>query len=285
MTYNEIIESLKIHAVQFDASMIKEHIAIQFNIYGEGEGAFYIEINEGKIDIQPYEYYDRDALIYVDADTLMQIASGELSMKDAYTENRIVVQGRHDAAMKFGLMKFHRELTGNRSSGIFHRVSIRKYKEDAVEPEKIKMMLRAAMAAPSACNQQPWEYYVVTDKEIIRKLAETSPNAACAAEAPLVFVPCHRRIGVVPEYFQIDMSASVENLLLEADELGLGAVWMGIAPNRKRMKAVRRVLEIPFSLEPFALVPCGYSAEEKEQEDRYDEARVHYVMPRTTDKI
>ena len=285
MTYNEIIESLKIHAVQFDASMIKEHIAIQFNIYGEGEGAFYIEINEGKIDIQPYEYYDRDALIYVEADTLMQIASGELSMKDAYTENRIVVQGRHDAAMKFGLMKFHRELIGNRSSGIFHRVSIRKYKEDAVEPEKIKMMLRAAMAAPSACNQQPWEYYVVTDKEIIRKLAETSPNAACAAEAPLVFVPCHRRIGVVPEYFQIDMSASVENLLLEADELGLGAVWMGIAPNRKRMKAVRRVLEIPFSLEPFALVPCGYPAEEKEQEDRYDEARVHYVMPRTTDKI
>ena len=285
MTYNEIIESLKIHAVQFDASMIKEHIAIQFNIYGEGEGAFYIEINEGKIDIQPYEYYDRDALIYVDADTLMQIASGELSVKDAYTENRIVVQGRHDAAMKFGLMKFHRELTGNRSSGIFHRVSIRKYKEDAVEPEKIKMMLRAAMAAPSACNQQPWEYYVVTDKEIIRKLAETSPNAACAAGAPLVFVPCHRRTGVVPEYFQIDMSASVENLLLEADELGLGAVWMGIAPNRKRMKAVRRVLEIPFSLEPFALVPCGYSAEEKEQEDRYDEARVHYVMPRITDKI
>lgn len=285
MTYNEIIESLKIHAVQFDASMIKEHIAIQFNIYGEGEGAFYIEINDGKIDIQPYEYYDRDALIYVDADTLMQIASGELSMKDAYTENRIVVQGRHDVAMKFGLMKFHRELTGDRKGSIFHRVSIRKYKEDAVEPEKIKMMLRAAMAAPSACNQQPWEYYVVTDKEIIRKLAETSPNAVCAAEAPLVFVPCHRRTGVVPEYFQIDMSASVENLLLEADELGLGAVWMGIAPNRKRMKAVRRVLEIPFSLEPFALVPCGYSAEEKEQEDRYDEARVHYVMPRTTDKI
>ena len=279
MTYNEIVENIKMCALQYDAGTIKEHIAIQFNVYGEGEGAFYIEISEGKINIQPYEYYDRDALIYVDADTLMQIATGELSMKDAYSENRTVVQGRHDAVLKFGQMKLRKELTERRIGGIFHRVSIRKYKEDSVEPDKIKMMLKAAMAAPSACNQQPWEYYVVTDREIIRKLAETSPNATCAAKAPLVFVPCHRRSGVVPEYFQIDMSASVENLLLEADELGLGAVWMGIAPNRKRMKAVRKVLAIPFSLEPFALVPCGYPAEEKEQEDRYDEARVHYVNP------
>ena len=169
MTYNEIVENIKMCALQYDAGTIKEHIAIQFNVYGEGEGAFYIEISEGKINIQPYEYYDRDALIYVDADTLMQIATGELSMKDAYSENRIVVQGRHDAVLKFGQMKLRKELTERRIGGIFHRVSIRKYKEDSVEPDKIKMMLKAAMAAPSACNQQPWEYYVVTDKEIIRK--------------------------------------------------------------------------------------------------------------------
>lgn len=60
-------------------------------------------------------------------------------------------------------------------NAIFHRVSIRKYKEQEVEQEKIERMLRAAMAAPSACNQQPWEYYVVTNKNKIEALSKTSP--------------------------------------------------------------------------------------------------------------
>ena len=71
--------------------------------------------------------------------------------------------------------------------------------------------------------------------------------------------------------------AAVENLLLEADELGLGAVWMGISPDEGRMKAVREVLDIPEDLHAFALIPCGYPAEERAQEDRYEESRVHYI--------
>lgn len=161
-------------------------------------------------------------------------------------------------------------------NSIFHRISVRKYEQRAVEPEKIEMMLKAAMAAPSACNQQPWEFYVVTDKELIGQLSEASPYAKCAKEAPVVFVPCFRSEGIAPEYFNIDMSAAVENLLLEADMLGLGAVWMGISPDEGRMEAVRKVLDIPANLNAFALVPCGYPAEEREQENRYEESRVHY---------
>lgn len=161
-------------------------------------------------------------------------------------------------------------------NSIFHRISVRKYEERKVEPEKIEKMLKAAMAAPSACNQQPWEFYVVTDKEIIGQLSEASPYAKCAKEAPVVFVPCFRSEGIAPEYFNIDMSAAVENLLLEADTLGLGAVWMGISPDEGRMEAVRKVLDIPANLNAFALVPCGYPAEEREQENRYEESRVHY---------
>ena len=138
-------------------------------------------------------------------------------------------------------------------------------------------MLKAAMAAPSACNQQPWEFYVVTDKNVIGQLSESSPYAKCAKGAPLVFVSCYRSEGIAPEYFNIDMSAAVENLLLEADDLGLGAVWMGISPDETRMNAVRNVLNIPEHLHAFALVPCGYPAEEREQENRYDESRVHYI--------
>lgn len=169
------------------------------------------------------------------------------------------------------------KVRNTKMNSIFHRVSIRKYEEKPVEQEKITQMLKAAMAAPSACNQQPWEFYVVTDKNVIERLSEASPYAKCAKDAPLVFVPCYRTEGIAPDYFEIDLSAAVENLLLEADYLGLGAVWMGIAPDEGRMNAVKEVLDIPEHLRAFALVPCGYPAEARAQQDRYEESRVHYV--------
>lgn len=163
-------------------------------------------------------------------------------------------------------------------SAIFHRVSIRKYQEISVEQKKIEIMLRAAMAAPSACNQQPWEYYVVTNKVKIEELSQVSPYAKWAKGAPLVFVACYRKEGLIaPSYAEIDLSASVQNLLLQADELGLGAVWMGIAPIEERMNAVAEVIDLPEHLSAFALIPCGYPAEEREQQDRYEENRVYYL--------
>lgn len=162
-------------------------------------------------------------------------------------------------------------------TSIFHRTSIRRYRGEAVEAEKVERMLRAAMAAPSAGNQQPWEYYVVTNKAVLEQLAASSPYAGCAKEAPLAFVACCQKHCRMPEYAQIDVSASVENLLLEADALGLGAVWLGIAPLRERMERVAEILNLPEELEAFAIIPCGYPAEEKEQQDRFDAARVHEV--------
>lgn len=165
-------------------------------------------------------------------------------------------------------------------NAIFHRVSVRKYQEKSIEKEKITRMLQAAMAAPSACNQQPWEYYVVTNKEKIKELSLTSPYAGCAADAPLVFVACYRDSeGIVaPSYREIDLSASVENLLLEADELGLGAVWIGIAPQEERMADVRSVMDLPERLHAFALIACGYPKEERVQQDRFDQNRIHYLL-------
>ncbi len=164
-------------------------------------------------------------------------------------------------------------------NAIFNRVSIRKYQEKTVEQEKIIMMLKAAMAAPSACNQQPWEYYVVTNKAKIEELAMTSPYASFSSKAPLVFVACYRKMEglIAPSYVEIDMSASVENLLLEASELGLGAVWMGVAPDKERMAAVSKAIDLPENLRAFALISCGYPAEERVQQNRYDEKRVHYL--------
>ena len=83
---------------------------------------------------------------------------------------------------------------------IFHRVSIRKYEDKPVEKEKILQILKAGMQAPSACNQQPWEFYVVTDKEKILELSKATPYSGCAAGAPVVIVPVYRKEGREKDY-------------------------------------------------------------------------------------
>lgn len=120
--------------------------------------------------------------------------------------------------------------------------------------------------------------YVVKNKETIEKLSKTSTYASCCASAPLTFVACYRINCRMPEYAHIDMSASVENLLLEADSLGLGAVWLGIAPLKERMDAVREVLNIPENLEAFAIIACGYPESVRPQQNRFDKDRIHYVL-------
>lgn len=160
---------------------------------------------------------------------------------------------------------------------IFRRTSVRRFQERTVEPEKTEQLLRAAMAAPSAGNQQPWEFYTVTRRETLEALSGCSPYAGCLVEAPLGIVVCCRENCPMPEYRQIDCSAATENLLLEAVSQGLGAVWLGIAPLEERMAAVRQVLRLPEHLSAFALIACGYPAEERPQQDRYEPSRVHPV--------
>lgn len=160
---------------------------------------------------------------------------------------------------------------------IFHRTSVRNFIDRPVEQEKIIKILQAAMAAPSAGNQQPWEFYVVTNKLILENLSQSSPYAGCTKEAPLAVIACYRKDIQYPEYAQIDLSASVENLMLEADHLGLGTVWLGIAPLEERMNRVRGILNIPKELEAFAIIPCGYPLKEAKQQNRYDENRIHYI--------
>ena len=160
---------------------------------------------------------------------------------------------------------------------IFRRISVRRFQSRPVEPEKAERLLRAAMAAPSARNQQPWEFYAVTRQEMLEELAACSPYSLCLAGAPLGIVVCIRRDCPRPEYAQIDCSAAVENLLLEAVSQGLGAVWLGIAPIEDRMEETRKALDLPEELEAFAFVACGYPDEARPQQDRYDPARVHWV--------
>ena len=161
---------------------------------------------------------------------------------------------------------------------IFHRVSVRKFEDRAVESDKVEQILRAAMAAPSAGNQQPWDFYVVTSREKLHALAQVSPYAGCAANAPLTIVAAYRQEGCrFPQYAQIDLAIAMQNLWLAVDSLLLGGVWLGVAPEEDRMAMVEKILSFEPGQRAFAIFPMGYPAEEKDQQDRFKVERIHYV--------
>ncbi len=160
---------------------------------------------------------------------------------------------------------------------IFHRASIRKFQDKNVEDEKIYEILNAAMSAPSAKNGRPWEFYVVKDKDKLIELSNATPYSMCVKNAPVAIVVCYRKNGMVPEYSLIDCAIATENILLMIDSLGLGGVMIGVAPVEERMKKVEEILDIPDTLRAFTIVPFGYPLSEKEQKNRFEEERVHYI--------
>jgi nitroreductase len=164
-------------------------------------------------------------------------------------------------------------------NAIFTRRSVRTYQDRPVEVEKIDQLLRAAMQAPSAGNQQPWEFIVVQDGESLKKLSAMSPYAGLLAEAPLAFMLLgNKKRMKFPENWQQDLAAAAENLLLEAAELGLGAVWLGVYPLEERVAYIRGQFALPPDLLPFAVIAAGYPADANANRfvDRYEADRVHF---------
>ncbi len=99
MTYEEIVGKALIVYAKADATEVTGHLAVQFNVRGEGEGAFYIEVSDGKVDIQPYEYYDRNAIVTVNSDILIEMLDGKLGIDEAYNDNKVQIEGDLGAAL------------------------------------------------------------------------------------------------------------------------------------------------------------------------------------------
>lgn len=164
---------------------------------------------------------------------------------------------------------------------IRNRRSIRKYSDKEIPDEYVDKLLRAAMqAAGSRMGAEPWEFIVVKDKETIEKLSELDSNTKPLKTATLAIVSIANMERVHYErVWQQDMAAASENLLLEAANLGLGAVWLGIAPVEERMNKILEIFNLESeSLCPFNIISLGYPAEGFENKfvDKYDETRVHY---------
>ena len=156
------------------------------------------------------------------------------------------------------------------------RRSIRQYTAAPVPDALVEEILRAAMAAPSAANAQPWQFVIFTDRALIEELAAIHPAGGMLKDAALGILICGDLAREVYAGFWVqDCSAAVENLLLAAHARGLGAVWIGIYPMESGVSVIRKRFGLPDSIIPLALVPIGWPAEELPGEDRYDPARVH----------
>ncbi len=142
--------------------------------------------------------------------------------------------------------------------------------------EDERALLEAAMAAPSAGNEQPWHFITIRERATLDAITEFHRYAQMLKCAPLAILVCgdpglekHR------VYWEQDCSAAVENILVMAQSRGLGAVWLGVHPETDREEACRKLLGIPEELVPFAIVSVGHPGETKPPANRYDEARVH----------
>ncbi len=162
-------------------------------------------------------------------------------------------------------------------NSIFTRTSVRQFEDKAVEPEKIEKILRAAMQAPTAGNQQNWEFYVVTNPAVLEQLSTSHPYAGPAGKAPVSIVVAYRDGGHFPILNDVDAAIATENIWLEATELGLGAVMLAVAPIPERVEKVDAILSLPEDQHSFAIIPIGYPVKVNPQPDRYDENKVHYV--------
>ena len=162
---------------------------------------------------------------------------------------------------------------------LLKRRSVRKFTEESISDEMIGELLHAAMSGPSACNKKPWDFYVITNPQKLEELKVSSMFTKMSS--PLAVVVCGDLSRALPlkmaEYWIQDCSAATENILLRATDLGLGAVWCGIYPQKKAIEKVQKMLEIPKTQIPLNLIFIGHPAEEPEARDQYEEKRVHYI--------
>jgi nitroreductase len=161
---------------------------------------------------------------------------------------------------------------------ILSRRSIRRYLPDPLPEEAIRRVLEAGMVAPSAGDERPWHFVVITDKEMLaaipgfHPLARFVPNAAAA-----ILVCADLALSKYPpaDWWVQDCSAATQNILLAAHATGLGAVWLGVHPVRTRIDGARALFGLPETIVPFSLVVLGFPVARKEREQRFDPARVH----------
>jgi nitroreductase len=163
-------------------------------------------------------------------------------------------------------------------STIQNRKSVRNFTGEPVSEEQLDILLKAAMAAPSAVNCQPWEFIVATQRKTLDALGDALPYAKMIYRAGAAIIVCaipekaHKKMT---EYAIVDSALASENLLLAAEAIGLGAIWTAAYPYSDRMQSVRTILKIPQDIIPLNVIPIGCPTGEDLPKEKYDAGKIH----------
>ncbi len=162
---------------------------------------------------------------------------------------------------------------------IYQRRSIRKFTNEKISDENILTLLKCAMAAPSARNTKPWEFYVIKDETTQQSLRDVSKNFAFNSSL-IIIVAGNTDKSMTKndnDFWIQDCSAAIENILLAATSLEIGSVWCGIYPVKERVEAVRKIIKEKENIIPLGLIHLGYKAEEKEAKTQFSSENVHFI--------
>ncbi len=164
---------------------------------------------------------------------------------------------------------------------IHSRKSVRQYTGQKVERDKLEILLRAGMAAPTAVNRQPWSFIAIDSREVLDRLAVELGGNRILKDAPAAIIVCGdltKALTSVPDYWVQDCSAAAQNILLAAEGIGLGAVWMGIFPREERINAVKKVCLLPDHLIPLNVIAIGYPTGAEQPKDKWKPENVYWNL-------
>lgn len=157
------------------------------------------------------------------------------------------------------------------------RRSIRKYSIEQVDRSLIEQIVCAGQNAPSARDQKILHFLVITDQETKQKIVDCCPNGSFLINAPVVIlVLADLDLEKTPGYWSIDSSAAVENMLIAINALDLGGCWIGVHPRQEREAGLKEIFNLPENIRPHSLISFGYPDEEKDNNDNYDNSRIHF---------
>ncbi|HOO55586.1 MAG TPA: nitroreductase family protein [bacterium] len=158
---------------------------------------------------------------------------------------------------------------------IFTRRTIRRYKPDPVSEDDIQDLIRAAMCAPSTGRQEPWQFVIIDDRELLKEIQEGFPYGNMIEKVPVaILVCCDQSLEIHKWHGIMDCSAAVENILIAANYKKLGSAWLGVYPDDKMMELFRNLVGLPEHVIPFALVAIGHPAEEKLPKEKFDSSKI-----------
>lgn len=163
---------------------------------------------------------------------------------------------------------------------ILTRKSVRSFDEKHIEEDKIETLMKAAMAAPTGVNRQPWEFYICKSEETKDQVKKAMPFGKYNAD--IIVITCVKEIATMPMMHDLafcDLSAATENILLAAHDMGLGGVWCAIYPDKIRIKTIKKALKIPAGLTPFSAIYLGYPAKDDKSKvkEKYNNKKVRII--------